>query len=90
MGNILGIDGDAYGRYERNEVRPSIEMAAKIALALETALDYLVGNIDMKVDTSTLKRVVDIQLLSSEDKGHLFFLLDAFLRDAKARQAYLQ
>jgi transcriptional regulator with XRE-family HTH domain len=31
------------GRYERNEITPSVEVAAKIADALEVSLDYLVS-----------------------------------------------
>ncbi|WP_408733613.1 helix-turn-helix domain-containing protein [Neptunitalea lumnitzerae] len=33
-------------RYERLEVKPSIEIARKIADALDVSLDYLVGNTD--------------------------------------------
>lgn len=33
VGKLIGINGDAYGRYERNEVKPTIEMATKIANA---------------------------------------------------------
>jgi transcriptional regulator with XRE-family HTH domain len=32
---LLDIDGDAYGRYKRNELKPSIDMAAKIADVLK-------------------------------------------------------
>ena len=37
-----------------------------------------------------IKRIQDIQLLTTEDKSHHFALMDAFLRDAKAKQAYAQ
>jgi hypothetical protein len=47
-----------------------------------------VGNTDLLLDKSIIKRIQDIQLLAGEDKGHLFALMDAFLRDAKAKQAY--
>lgn len=83
MGKILGIDGDAYGRYERNEVRPSIEMATKIADALGISLDYLVGKTDLELDNDTLKRIVEISKMSKEDKGHVYAFLDAFI--AKTR-----
>jgi ribosome-binding protein aMBF1 (putative translation factor) len=32
------------GRYEWDEVKPSVEVASKIAEALEISLDYLAGN----------------------------------------------
>lgn len=79
MGKLLGIDGDAYGRYERNEVRPSIEMAAKIANALGVSLDYLVGNTDLELDKNTLKRIEQISKMSDEDKNHVYAFLDAFI-----------
>ena len=40
----LNVHGAVIGRYERNELKPSIEMVAAIAEALEIYLDYSVGN----------------------------------------------
>lgn len=88
LGKLVGIDGDALGRYERDEVKPSIEMANKIAHALEVSLDYLVGNTELELDKATLKRIQQISKLSEEDKEKVYFLLDALLRDFKARKAY--
>lgn len=84
----VGVHGAVIGRYERDEVKPSIEMAAQIAIALEVSLDYLVGNTDVLIDQSILNRVMDIQKLNDEDKADAFKFLDIFLRDAKARHAY--
>jgi transcriptional regulator with XRE-family HTH domain len=85
---ILGLAGDAYGRYERDEVKPTIEMANRIANALSISLDYLVGNTDTELDTETLKRVEDISKLDTEDKKSVYILLDALIRDFKAKKAY--
>jgi hypothetical protein len=63
-------------------------MANKIANALNISLDYLVGNTDLELDTETLKRVEDISKLSNEDKNHIYILLDALIRDFKAKKAY--
>lgn len=76
------------GRYERNEAKPSIEAAAKLAQHLEVSLDYLVGNSDIEVNTQMLDRVLQIQTLSDDDKKTAFKLLDAFLRDSKTKEAY--
>ncbi len=76
------------GRYERDEVKPSIEMAAGIANALEVSLDYLVGNTDLLLDNSIIKKIQDIQNLPNDDKKTVFALLDAFLRDVKTKKAY--
>ncbi len=76
------------GRYERDEVKPSIEMATDIANALEVSLDYLVGNTDLLLDNSIIKKIQDIQNLANDDKKTVFALLDAFLRDVKTKKAY--
>lgn len=76
------------GRYERNEVKPSIDVANKIANALEVSLDFLVGNTDQLIDNNILKKVEQIQLLPDEDKNCVIKLLDAFLRDFNAKKAY--
>jgi transcriptional regulator with XRE-family HTH domain len=77
------------GRYERDEVKPSIEVAAKIAAALEVSVDFLIGNSDNFIkDKALLKRINEILALSDKDRDHVFALLDAFLRDTKARKVY--
>ena len=88
MGKKIGINGDAYGRYERNEVRPTIEMAVKIAQALKVSLDYLTGNSDIELDKATLDRVQEVTKLSDKDKEYIFVTLDALIRDFKNKQAY--
>lgn len=89
VGKIININGDAYGRYERDEVKPTIEMANKIANALKISLDFLVGNTDLELDTETLKRVEDISKLSDDNKKHIYILLDALIRDFKTKETYL-
>ncbi len=84
----IGLHGAVIGRYERDEVKPSIEMATQIAEALEVSLDYLVGSTNLLLDKNLVRRIQDIQVLDSENKTHLFALMDAFLRDYKAKQAY--
>ena len=89
VGKIININGDAYGRYERDEVKPTIDMANKIANALKVSLDFLVGNTDLELDTETLKRVEDISKLSDDNKKHIYILLDALIRDFKTKEAYI-
>lgn len=84
----LDVHGAVIGRYERDEVKPSIDVAAQIADALQVSLDYLVGSSDLLLDKAIIKRIQDIQKLDAEEKGHIFALMDAFLRDTKAKHAY--
>jgi len=76
------------GRYERGEIKPSIDMAAKIAEILDVSLDYLVGTTDGIPEKSMVKKINDIQKLPEEDKACVLKMIDAFLRDNKAKQAY--
>ena len=55
------VHGAVIGRYESDEVKPSTEMVALIANALEVSLDYLAGNIDLLLDSCVLKRIMDIE-----------------------------
>jgi transcriptional regulator with XRE-family HTH domain len=84
----VGTMGVVLGRYERDEVKPSIEVAAKLSEALGVSLDYLVGNSDVRLDKELIKRITEIQQLSDEDRNGIFYALDGLLRDAKARKAY--
>jgi transcriptional regulator with XRE-family HTH domain len=84
----LDVHGAVIGRYERDEVKPSIEVAAAIADALEVSLDYLVGNTDLLLEKSVVNKIVDIQKLGTEDKAHVFAMLDAFLQSHKAKKVF--
>ncbi len=88
LGKKIGTSGDIIGRYERDEVKPSIEVASNIADVLEISLDYLMGKTELKLDKSIYKRIIDIQKLPEIDKGHILYTIDGLLRDAKTRQAY--
>ncbi|HRN40923.1 MAG TPA: helix-turn-helix transcriptional regulator [Vicingus sp.] len=84
----LGIHAPVIGRYERNEVKPSIEVAANLANALGVSLDYLVGVTDLELDNDIVEKIIAIQQLNDNDKNHILKTIDALLRDAKARVAY--
>lgn len=69
---------------------PSIEIATKIAEALDVSLDFLVGNSSLLVkDKSILVRMKDIAKLPSTKRSELFNVLDAYLRDYKTSKAYV-
>ena len=42
-------------------------------------MDYLVGNPDLLLEKNVVNKILDIQKLNPEDKGHVFAMLDAFL-----------
>ena len=81
---MVGTSGDIIGKYERDEIKPSIDTAAKIADALNVTIDYLVKDSQYQnIDNETLKRMKELERLSKEDKGHVFAMLDAFFAKAK-------
>lgn len=86
----LEVHGAVIGRYERDEVKPSIEVAAAIADALDVSLDYLVGNTDLMLEKNIVNKIVDIQQLNTEDRAHVFALLDAFLQSNKTKKVFAQ
>jgi DNA-binding XRE family transcriptional regulator len=85
----VGASRKAIGKYERNETLPSVETAKKIADAFSVTVDYLVDeNARPTFDKLTVKRLQEIETLNPDEKGHLMALMDAFLRDARAKKAY--
>ena len=84
-----GISQVMVGKYERGDALPSIEVAKKMADAFGVSLDYLVGEgQNATFDKKTMQRIQDIQTLDPSTQNVLFDLIDTYLRDAKARQAY--
>ena len=68
---------------------PSVEIATKIAEALDISLDFLVGKSSLSIkDNKSLKRFEEIIKLPEQKQAELFNVIDAYLRDYKAKQAY--
>lgn len=65
---------------------PSVEVAKRIADALEVSLDYLVDdNAVIAFDKQTVKRLKDIQALDDKDREHIFYALDGLIKAAKLK-----
>ena len=88
LGKLIGTSGDVIGRYERGEIKPSIEVVIKIAKQLKVSLDYLVGNTSLEIDHQALNRLEDISSLPKEEKNTLLKVIDALIRDFKTSKAY--
>ena len=88
LGKSIGTSGDVIGRYERGDIKPSIDVVAKIADALEVSIDYLIGKTDLQLDKEAVDRLVDISKLPNENKNYVLGLIDMALRDFKAKKAY--
>jgi transcriptional regulator with XRE-family HTH domain len=85
----IGTSAPIIGRYERNEIKPSIEVAAKIAEELAVTVDYLLGNSDnMVMDKKLIKRIEDIEALHVEEKDKVYYFIDMALSHHKAKKAF--
>lgn len=79
------------GKYERDEMIPSVEVAKKLSKLLDTTVGYLLGEteeVNLLKDPAMLKRLNEINSLPDEEKKSILLTVDAFLRDAKTRKAY--
>jgi len=91
LARILSTNHSVIGKYERNDVKPSIDAVKRLAAELETTVAYLIGEADTDElfrDPEMLRRLKEINALPREDKEHILYNLDAVLRDVKTRLAY--
>jgi len=65
-------------------------MVSKLADALSVSLDYLSGKTDTELDSATLGRIREISVMPEEDRKQVFLVVDALIRDFKARKTYAQ
>ncbi|MCZ4319221.1 helix-turn-helix transcriptional regulator [Aequorivita viscosa] len=89
LAKLIEAHHSAIGKYERDEVRPSIDVAVRIADVLGTTVGYLLGETnDALRDPAMLKRLNDINGLPQRERDALLLTVDAFLRDFSAKKAY--
>lgn len=88
LGKLIGTSGDVIGRYERSDIKPSIDVVIKIADALEVSIDYLIGRSSIELDKEVTERLRRISALTNEDKTFLYNMIDMALRDFKTKKAY--
>ena len=84
----LGTSYTVIGKYERDEMTPSVEVALKLAKILGVSLDFLSGYTDLELDQSTVKRIEDISKMKDTDRSFILKTIDALVRDFKAQKAY--
>jgi transcriptional regulator with XRE-family HTH domain len=91
LAKMLNTNHSVIGKYERDEVMPSIEVVKNLAAILGTTVAYLLGEAgsnDLFKDPDMLQRLKDINALPPKDRDHILYNLDAVLRDVKTRLAY--
>ncbi len=88
LGRMIGTSGDVIGRYERGDITPSIEVVSKIADALETSVDYLIGKTNLLLDKDAIDRLVRISELNQDNKDFILNMIDMALRDFNTKKEY--
>lgn len=88
LATLIGTKGPAIGRYERGAANPTIEVAMRLADALDISLDYLVGKVDTALDAATLNRIKAISTLTEDDRNFILRAVDGLLRDIRTQKAY--
>ena len=86
LAKILKTSHSVIGRYERDEMSPSIEAVKKLAQVLDTTVGYLLGEAkEEKIlkDTAMLRRLNDINALPEKDKEHILYTIDGLIKSAK-------
>ena len=63
LGKKVRTSGDIIGRYERDEVTHSVEVASKLADVLDVSLDYRSGKTNTLLDSTTLSRIMEISVM---------------------------
>jgi len=74
------------GKYERDEVKPTIDVVKKLAEVLDTTAGYLLGETEdreLLKDPSMLKRLNDIAKFPEQDKNCILYALDAMINNVK-------
>lgn len=83
---ILNTSYSVIGKYERDEMIPSIEVAKNIARILNTTVGYLLGEteeVNLFKDPAMLNRFNEIEKLDGENKKHIISVVDAFIQALK-------
>ncbi len=88
LAKALNTSTSVIGRYERDEMTPSIDAAKKIAKILNTTVGYLLGETDQEnlfKDPDMLKRLNEIEKMDNEDKGSILKVIDGFIKSVKLK-----
>jgi len=88
LAKLINAHHSIIGKYERDEVKPSIDVVKKLADVLNTTVGYLLGETqDQQVlkDPSMLKRLNDIMSFSKQEQEHIIYTIDAMIKSAKLK-----
>lgn len=88
LAKLLSTSISVIGRYERDEMTPSIEVAKNISNHLNTTMGYLLGETDkadLFKDPVMLQRLAELDKMESTEKSHILHVLDGFIKSVKLK-----
>lgn len=88
MAKLIDAHHSIIGKYERDEVKPSIDVVKKIANILDTTVGYLFGenqDKDLLKDPLMLKRLNEISSFNDYDKDHILYTIDGLIKSVKIK-----
>ena len=88
LAKLINTSTSVIGRYEWDEMTPSIEAAREIAKILGTTVGYLIDETEqgnLFKDPEMLKRLNEIEKMDKEDKNHILFAIDTFIKIIKLK-----
>lgn len=91
LAKLLVTSYSVIGKYERDEMLPSIEAAKKIAGLLDTTVGYLLGessDTNVLKDKVMLNRLNDISKLPEKDKECVLYTIDHLLASVNTKLSY--
>jgi transcriptional regulator with XRE-family HTH domain len=89
LAGSLGTSYSVIGKYERDEMKPSIDVVIKIAKALDTSVGYLVDEVQANSilsDPIMLERLNDISSFNLQEQRDVLFSLDALIQYVKLKK----
>jgi len=87
----IGTCAPIIGHYERHEIKPSIEVAKKIADQLGFTVDYLIGACaKIVIDKKMKKHTEEIEAIPADDKHKVYYLIAMAITCSKTRMAYVK
>lgn len=91
VAKLLNTNHSIIGKYERDEVKPTVDIVKRLAEVLDTTVGFLMGeSMEMNVlkDPGMLRRLNDLVSLPQKDKDVILYALDELLRDVRTRLTY--
>ncbi len=82
LARILKTNHSIIGKYERDEVKPTVDVVKKLAENLNTTAAYLLGETtdsNILKDPLMIKRFNEVSALPEEDKKCVYSMMDAYL-----------